>query len=88
MSYDTEEVLECCECGREMDKEECGDESPEERVCDECSGLEEPREYKVTLKQKAVGFLLRHKKKCLVMAGVFDLACLGVVVYLVVKFMF
>ena len=29
----------CAECGREMFDHECGDELPEERVCDECAGI-------------------------------------------------
>ena len=30
----------CAECGREMSDDECGDELPEERVCDTCAGIE------------------------------------------------
>lgn len=32
------ECLKCFECGRKMTKEECGDETEEERVCDACAG--------------------------------------------------
>lgn len=30
----------CSICGRIMLESECGDEFPEERVCDECAGIE------------------------------------------------
>jgi hypothetical protein len=29
----------CDVCGRVMTDDECGDEFPEERVCDECAGI-------------------------------------------------
>ena len=29
----------CSVCGREMAEHECGDEFPEERVCDQCAGI-------------------------------------------------
>ena len=31
----------CYECKRIMPEDECGDEFPEERVCDQCAGIEE-----------------------------------------------
>jgi hypothetical protein len=29
----------CTECGRAMDRDECGDEEPEVRVCNQCAGI-------------------------------------------------
>lgn len=36
---DREERRICSACSRPMTPEECGDETPEERVCDDCAGL-------------------------------------------------
>ena len=36
-----EEIKICCECQRIMLEDECGDEFPEERVCDQCAGIVE-----------------------------------------------
>lgn len=33
------EMKTCSVCGRVMAEHECGDELPDERVCDECAGV-------------------------------------------------
>jgi RNA polymerase subunit RPABC4/transcription elongation factor Spt4 len=33
------EEKKCSKCGRVMADDECGDEFPEERVCDKCAGI-------------------------------------------------
>lgn len=33
------EVKKCAVCHRPMSDDECGDEFPEERVCDQCAGI-------------------------------------------------